>query len=87
MDDETIRSVVTRLARPHPSGGDVIERSAVVAEGAESAAILRWIVDHDGEPEDPVRSTSGHGVHERQRSRGPDSRKPLRYVFPPGTLR
>ena len=51
MDDQAIRVVVARLSRRHPSGGQVIERAAVVAEGAESGAILDWITSHDGLPE------------------------------------
>ena len=34
--DEAIRAVVTRLSRPHASGGAVIERAAILAEGADA---------------------------------------------------
>jgi hypothetical protein len=36
--DDAIRAVVTRLSRPHASGGDVIERAAILAEGGDPAA-------------------------------------------------
>ena len=36
VDDEAIRAVVTRLARSHSSGGEVIERAAILAEGGDS---------------------------------------------------
>jgi len=49
--DDAIRAVVARLSRPHPSGGNVIERAAILAEGADSAAILSWIAAHSGQPE------------------------------------
>ena len=86
MDDDDIRTLVTRLSRPHPSGGKVVERAAILAEGTDSSAILRWIVAH-GEAEDlaPVAAGSG-GLHS---ARGHDSgatKAPLRYVLPPGAL-
>ena len=49
--DDAIRAVVARLARPHRSGGSVIERAAILAEGHNSTAILDWIIGHAGEPE------------------------------------
>jgi hypothetical protein len=45
---DAIGAVVRRLARPHASGGVVIERSVIIAEGAGSAEILSWISDHNG---------------------------------------
>ena len=51
MEDEAICALVTRLARTHPSGGAVIERAAILAAGADSAAVLAWIAAHDGHPE------------------------------------
>jgi len=43
MDDDAIRTVVRRLSRPHKSGGESVDRSAILAE-ADSAAVLAW--DH-----------------------------------------
>jgi hypothetical protein len=46
MEDDAIRMLVTRLSRPHPSGGKVIERAAILAEGVNSGAVLTWVVAH-----------------------------------------
>jgi hypothetical protein len=88
MDEEAIRSLVTRLARPHPSGGKVIERAAILAAGADSSAVLTWISDHDGEPEVLTPVGSGRGLHSSRLTDGigAGARTPLRYVFPPGAL-
>jgi hypothetical protein len=46
----------------------VIERSVILAEGDDSAAILSWISDHDGIADStaltPKRSTGLHGSRE-----------------------
>jgi hypothetical protein len=87
IDDETIRPVVRRLSRRHASGGDVIERAAIIAE-ANSAAILAWVTAHDGQPEAPAPSDSGRGLPSGRLSGGRDTRSatPRRYVLPPGAL-
>ena len=46
MDDDTIRALVTRLARPHSSGGDVIERASILAEGADFSEVMAWVIAH-----------------------------------------
>jgi hypothetical protein len=87
-DDEGIREVVTRLARRDPSGGAVIERAAILAEGAASEAILAWIAAHDGQPEAPVPASEARGLHGGRlngRER-PQAGAPRRYVLPPGAL-
>ena len=64
VDDSTtdaIGAVIRRLARPHASGGLVIERSVILAEGTTSAAILKWIADHHGVAD----STAGAGAARR----------------------
>jgi hypothetical protein len=88
IEDDAIRALVKRLSRPHPSGGKVIERAAILAEGADSSAVLRWITAHAGEPEDLAPAASGRGLHSaRLHDRGgAEGRKPLRYVLPPGAL-
>jgi hypothetical protein len=88
MDDDAIKDVVTRLSRRHPSGGTVIERAAVVAEGADSKAILNWIAAHDGEPEAPAAAESVGGLHPGRLGgiAGTSARAARRYVLPPGTL-
>ena len=88
MDDQSIRSLVTRLARPHPSGGSVIERAAIVAAGGDSRAIVSWIVDHGGTPEAAVPTSSRRGLHGalHHAGGGSDPRNPSRYVLPAGAL-
>lgn len=88
MDDDAIRTLIVRLSRPHASGGEVVERSAILAEGADSAAVLTWIVAHAGEPEELVPRASGRVVHGARLhdGDGADQRTPLRYVRPPGAL-
>jgi hypothetical protein len=86
MDDDAIRAVVTRLSRPHPSGGDVIERAAILAEGAHSSDLVAWIIAHDGAPEAAVGASSKHGLHGARLNAETGTRPPLRYVLPPNTL-
>jgi hypothetical protein len=85
MDDEAIRILVTRLSRPHSSGGTVIERAAILAEGADSSAVLTWIAAHAGEPEELAAVRSGPGLHGARIHAG-DPPAPLRYVLPQGVL-
>jgi hypothetical protein len=89
VDEDAIRSLLTRLGRAHPSGGTVVERAAIVAEGADFDAVIAWVKAHGGEPEaTPVKaSTSGlHGsrVHGAVSS---EPRVPSRFVLPAGVLR
>jgi len=88
MDDETIPALVKRLARPHPSGGAVIERAAILADGADFASVIAWIVDHGGQPEASIPAVSTRGLHGARLNNtgGEQSRPPLRYVLPAGTL-
>jgi hypothetical protein len=86
--DDAIRAVVRRLSRPHASGGDVIERAAILAEGADAAAIVACIVAHAGQPEAAVPRASSRGLHGARPSGGPAaaSAPPRRYVLPVGAL-
>jgi len=87
IDDKTIRDVVTRLARRHKSGGTVIERAAIVAEGAESQSIVAWIVAHDGRPEFPAPTSPRGGLYGgNMGARTTAGDAPRRYVLPPGAL-
>jgi hypothetical protein len=88
MDDDMILALVKRLARPHASGGAVIERATILAEGADFASVMAWIADHDGKPEANVDAVSTHGLHgSRFNNTGAEQRRlPLRYVLPAGTL-
>jgi hypothetical protein len=87
VDDDAIRALVTRLARPHPSGGDVIERAAILAEGPEAAVIVEWIAAHAGTPEARVPTGPRRGLHgQLNDSGGAELQTPLRYVLPAGAL-
>jgi hypothetical protein len=87
IDDDPTGAVVARLARRHPSGGTVIERAAILAEGADCAAIIAWITAHNGKPEAALARSSG-GLH-GQRLADPTKtadRPPARYVLPAAAL-
>ncbi|HWD64570.1 MAG TPA: hypothetical protein VG405_05310 [Solirubrobacteraceae bacterium] len=88
MDDGAIVALVTRLARPHSSGGKVIERAAIMAEGSDSPAVIAWILSHAGVPESATPATATQDGLHGSRLAGPDedSRVPLRYVLPVGTV-
>ncbi len=60
----------------------MIERSVILAEGDDSAAILRWISDHEGVADStaaPARSTGLHGTREAIRTNAGPAR---RFVLP-----
>jgi hypothetical protein len=86
--DDEIRALLSRLSRRHPSGGTVVERAAIVAEGADSAAVVTWILDHAGVPEAVADTSSKRGLHSPRLtdSTGSDARPPARYVLPAGAL-
>ena len=88
MDDSAIQALVARLARAHPSGGHVIERAAIVAEGADSQAVMTWIIDHGGIPEAAEATSQRRGLHGalRHAGGGSQSRTPSRFVLPAGTF-
>jgi hypothetical protein len=88
MEDDDIRALVTRLARVHPSGGTVVERAAVIAEGSSSEAVMSWILAHGGKPEETVvRSVERQGLHGARRDGGRSAAQaPSRFVLPAGAL-
>ncbi|HST55200.1 MAG TPA: hypothetical protein VLJ42_04800 [Solirubrobacteraceae bacterium] len=88
MEDDAIRELVIRLARPHASGGKVIERAAILAAGADSAAVMTWISDHAGVPEEAVVAAPRQGLHGARMndSGGTQVRAPLRFVLPAAAL-
>ncbi len=87
LTNDAIRAVVSRLSRPAASGGSVIERAAILAEGAESEAIIRWILAHAGQPEASAPSAPARGLHGTRWSGGGGAeRHPPRYVLPAGVL-
>ena len=86
VDDDKARAAVTRLSRPDRSGGTVIERAAILAEGADGTHILAWVVAHGGQPEAAVVSPK-RGLHSpRLDHPSATTRPPLRYVLPAGAL-
>lgn len=85
MDEEAIRTLVGRLSRAHPSGGAVIERAAILAEGTDVDAVVGWILAHDGRPEARATASAGRGLHSARSIHAPSP--PARYVLPAGALR
>jgi hypothetical protein len=88
MDETAIRTLLTRLARPHPSGGKVIERAAILAEGADFPEVMEWIVAHAGKPDTAIRTAPARGLHGARMGDtvAPEQRKALRYVLPADVL-
>jgi hypothetical protein len=89
MHEDEIRALVTRLARSHVSGGEVIERAAILAEGGgDFGAVMAWITAHGGQAEAAVSAETRHGLHGSRLadSAGSETRTPLRFVLPPGAL-
>jgi hypothetical protein len=88
IDDDAIRTLVTRLSRPHASGGGVIERAAILATGSESHDVLAWITAQGGVPESAAPAAAGRGLHSARTDGigGAAERAPRRYVLPPGAL-
>lgn len=89
MDDDAILALVTRLSRSERSGGDTIERAAILAEGSDLDAVVEWILAHGGKPEAAVAAVSTRGLHSARLSGGGATHgsPPLRYVLPAGSLR
>ena len=89
VDDDAIRSLLTRLARAHSSGGTVVESAAIRAEGADFDAVIAWVKAHGGEPEARIAKASTSGLHgSRVRDAGSaEPRVPSRFVLPAGVLR
>jgi hypothetical protein len=84
-DDDAIRDLVVRLSRPHRTGGRVIERAALLADGSDFDAVIAWIQAHGGEPEAPAPRRSAGGLHSA-RLVGPADTAPLRFILPAGAL-
>ncbi len=87
MNDQEITTVIRNLSRPHPSGGLVIERAAILAAGADSPEIIDWILSHAGTPEIPV--APSRGLHGARISAGSSrvSAHPTRFILPADTVR
>jgi hypothetical protein len=88
VDDDAICALLTRLARPDASGGDVIERAAILAAGSDFATIMKWVIAHGGKPETLAVAAPMGGLHGSRATDGGGERSttPLRFVLPPGAL-
>jgi len=87
IEEETIRSIVTRLARPSGSGTHIVERAALLAEGPDCAQIEGWILRVGGEPCGAANVSRGRGLHaERADARSPTGVAPSRYLLPTSAL-
>jgi hypothetical protein len=82
MEPDAIAALVKRLARPHASGGMVIERSVILAEGANTAAILGWISDNDGVEDYTAAATRNGGLHGSFVNATPRVATARRFVLP-----
>jgi hypothetical protein len=71
-----------------PSGGEVIVRTAILAEGADFAAVMAWIVANAGQPETAVSAGPKGSLHGSRLGvgAGTEPRTPLRFVLPAGAL-
>lgn len=83
-----IEALVKRLARPHSSGGDVVERAALLASGGDFPAVMAWIAAHSGVAEPIASEPPRRGLHGPRvgLSGGTAAPTPLRFVLPAGTL-
>jgi len=81
--DDATRTEVKRLARPHRSGGWVVERASLLAGGGDFGAAVAWIEAHGGVPELPAAQRLQGGLHS---PRGVESVAPLRFVLPADAL-
>jgi purine nucleoside permease len=86
MDDSEINALVTKLSRPHSSGGVVIERAAILAAGSDFPAVMDWITAHAGTPDTAGAATRHRGLHGSHFSERAPSTPALRFVLPVGAL-
>jgi hypothetical protein len=88
LGDAEIRALLKRLARPHSSGGDVVERAALLASGSDFPSVMAWIARHDGVAEAMAFEAPRRGLHGPRigLSGGAAPRTPMRFVLPAGAL-
>jgi hypothetical protein len=60
----------------------VIERSVILAEGSDSAAILSWISDHDGVADSTMATSRSSGLHGSRQNVGVGADPVRRFVLP-----
>ncbi len=86
-DEAAIAARVCTLCRPHVSGGTVIERSVILAEGSRAGAMFAWIEDHDGVADYSVAAPRHAGLHGARASAPPAGGAPAkRFVLPQGAF-
>jgi hypothetical protein len=88
LEQDEIRTLVARLARPDASGSFVVERAAILAEGTESAAITDWILAHGGVRAAASPAVASHGLHGSRLPGGGDrvSERAPHYLLPAEAL-
>ena len=65
----------------------MIERAAILADGADFQAVMEWIIAHDGDPETARSAAPRRGLHgSRLEGSETDDATPLRFVLPAGAL-
>jgi hypothetical protein len=85
--EDQIRGLVARLGRPHASGGTVIERAALMAQGHDFHATMAWILANGGQPETSQRAAPSRGLHgSASDGAGGADGTPRRFVLPAGAL-
>ena len=85
-DDDAIRELLGRLARPHRSGGRVVERASVLAAGADFDVVMAWILEHGGEAEAMAAPKVSRGLHDRASATSGKAPTPLRFILPASAL-
>lgn len=60
----------------------MIERSVILAEGADSAAILSWITEHDGVADSTAATEQNAGLHGSRLQAGSSGGPARRFVLP-----
>jgi hypothetical protein len=83
-EEDTMQARVKRLARPHRSGGWVVERATLLAGGSALDGAVAWIEAHGGTPEMAAAPRSPRGLHS---PRGAAGEAPQRFVLPADALR
>ena len=85
--EQEIRALLARLGRRDANGGMVVERAALLAEGADFDATVAWILAHGGEPEARGAAVRRGLYGSQSESVGAAaSQTPRRFVLPPGAL-
>lgn len=66
----------------------MIERAAILAEGADFPEVMEWIIDHAGKPDTAVAAPPPRGLHGARIAEPlrAEQRRALRYVLPADTL-